>query len=66
MLFAIVLGIIVGAAGVMLVQQWLAGALMLGHGGGRSGGRDRSVTLSASRFPHLAPPARAASSRRAA
>ncbi|MDA1004507.1 MAG: hypothetical protein O3B31_14375 [Chloroflexi bacterium] len=62
MVFAIVLGMIVGAAGVMLLQQWLTGALMLGHGGVR----DRSVTLSAKRFPHLAPPTRATSSRRAA
>jgi len=62
MLFAIVLGVIVGGAGVLLIQQWLTGALMLGH----SRGRDAGVALSPSRFPHLAPPKRVGSSRRAA
>ena len=60
MLFAIVLGVIVGGAGVLLIQQWLTGALMLGRG------RDAGVALSPSRFPHLAPPKRVGSSRRAA
>jgi len=50
MLFAIVLGIVVGAASVLLVQQWLRGALVLGRG--------RGAVLAPERFPHLAPPGR--------
>ncbi len=48
MFFAIVLGIIVGGASVLLVQQWLTGALIVG--------RERGPVLTPSRFPHLAPP----------
>lgn len=54
MLFAVVLGIIVGSASVLLVQQWLTDAFMLG----RSDRRDAAFTLSPARFPHLAPPTR--------
>lgn len=62
MLFAIVLGIVVGGASVLLVQQWLTGALVLGQGRGRTAG----TALSPARFPHLAPPTRVTSGRRAA
>ena len=48
MLFVIVLGIVVGSAGVLLVQQWLEGSLMLG--------RDAAAGLEPKRFPRLAPP----------
>jgi hypothetical protein len=48
MIFAIVLGIVVGGAGVLLIQQWLSGALVLG--------RSTGPVLSPAQFPHLAPP----------
>ncbi len=50
MLFAIVLGLILGGASVLLVQQWLTGALVVG--------RDTGPVLTPTRFPHLAPPER--------
>jgi hypothetical protein len=48
MLFVIVLGIVVGGAGVLLLQQWLSGSLMLG--------RDTTTGLEPARFPRLARP----------
>ena len=48
MFFAIVLGIVVGGAGVLLIQQWLTSALVLGRSAGPA--------LSPAQFPHLAPP----------
>lgn len=46
MLFAIVLGIMLGAAAVTLLQQWHA-----------SLSTPRRVVLAPAQFPHLAPPA---------
>lgn len=46
MLFAIVLGIMLGAAAVTLLQQWRESALT-----------PREVVLTPARFPRLAPPA---------
>lgn len=46
MLFAIVLGIMLGAAAVTLLQQWR-----------ESGSTAREVVLAPAQFPHLAPPA---------
>jgi len=46
MLFAIVLGIMLGAAAVTLLQQWR-----------ESGATSREIVLTPSQFPHLAPPA---------
>jgi hypothetical protein len=50
MLFAVMLGVMVGAASVVLVQQWLRGSL-----DAREVAR---VALPAARYPHLAPPRR--------
>lgn len=47
MLFAIVLGIIVGAASVVLVQQWLRGDLLIA---------EEPVRLPHTTYPRLAPP----------
>ena len=46
MLFAIVLGIMLGAAAVTLLQQWQEAALA-----------SHEVVLTPAQFPHLAPPA---------
>ncbi|MBM4361053.1 MAG: hypothetical protein FJ104_00105 [Deltaproteobacteria bacterium] len=45
MLFAIVLGIMLGAAAVTLLQQWRESAFT-----------SREVVLAPAHFPHLAPP----------
>lgn len=45
MLFAIVLGAVVGAAGLTLIRQWLEGSLEMA----------RPATLHPTAFPHLAP-----------
>ena len=47
-MFVIVLGIVVGGASVLLLQQWLNGSLMLG--------RDAAAGLEPARYPRLAPP----------
>lgn len=54
MLFALALGVIFGAAGVVLVQQWLRGAFATPTLNGSSA----TSRLTRDRFPHLAPPAR--------
>lgn len=46
MLFSIVLGIMLGAAAVTLLQQWR-----------ESGSAAREIVLAPAQFPHLAPPA---------
>ncbi|MFA7248530.1 MAG: hypothetical protein WC273_02755 [Dehalococcoidia bacterium] len=50
MLFAIVLGIIIGAAGVTLVRQWALSALAL---------EEPRIVITAAAFPRLAPSERA-------
>jgi len=54
MLFALALGVIFGAAGVVLVQQWLRGALVTPT----LNASTATSRLARNRFPHLAPPAR--------
>jgi hypothetical protein len=54
MLFALVLGVIVGAAAVVLVQQWLRGMMVTPT----LDGTTATSRLARDRFPHLAPPAR--------
>lgn len=54
MLFALALGVIFGAAGVVLVQQWLRGALVTPT----LNASTATARLARDRFPHLAPPAR--------
>ena len=55
MLFALALGAMFGAAGVVLVQQWLHGTL---SGTGTASGARGSAVLRGDRFPRLAPPTR--------
>jgi hypothetical protein len=55
MLFALALGAMFGAAGVVLVQQWLRGTL---SGTGIASGARASAVLHGDRFPRLAPPTR--------
>lgn len=50
MLFAIVLGVIIGAAGVTLFRQWAAGATMPG---------EPAMAITPAAFPRLAPSERA-------
>jgi hypothetical protein len=45
MIFAVVLGLMIGAAGVLLVQQWARDSL-----------RTPTAKLPRERFPRLAPP----------
>jgi hypothetical protein len=47
MLFALTLGLVIGGAAVVLVQQWLSGTLLLTEEGDEA--------LPVERFPHLAP-----------
>lgn len=52
MLFAIVLGAMLGGAGVILLRQWAVAALEAGAAG------EHGPVLTAAAFPHLAPPSR--------